>query len=205
RRPLRQFDIIAFTLSYELTYTNVVNAIDLAGLPLRARDRGDGDPLVLAGGVGTLNPEPIAELFDACVLGEGEEVVLDISDTIRAWKAAGAGSRHGLLARLAALEGVYVPGFYDAHYGPDGELRHTVAVDQAAPETVVRRAVDDLDRFVYPTRVVVPFTEIVHDRVVVEVMRGCTKGCRFCQAGYVTRPVRERRAEVVERMVDTLL
>lgn len=205
RRPLRQFDVIAFTLSYELTYTNVVNAIDLAGLSLLARDRAPADPLVIAGGVGTLNPEPIAELFDACVLGEGEEVVLDISDTIRRWKAAGGGPRRELLARLAGIEGVYVPLFHQPHHAADGSLRHTVPVDPAAPEVIGRRAVDDLDRFVYPTRVVVPFTEIVHDRVVVEVMRGCTKGCRFCQAGYVTRPVRERRPEVVEAMVDGLL
>ncbi len=200
--PARDFDILAFNLSAELVYTNVLNCIDLAGVPVRASDRGPEDPLVVAGGHCAFNPEPIADFVDVFAIGDGEEVVGQITDAVREWKAGGrtAGSRGRLLRDLARVAGAYVPSCYDVVY--DGA--DLVAVTPRWPDVparVEKRTVADLAAWPYPKNQLVPLTEVVHDRLNVEVFRGCTRGCRFCQAGMITRPVRERPAAQVREMV----
>jgi radical SAM family uncharacterized protein len=200
--PAAAFDVLAFNLSAELVYTNVVNLIDLAGVPLHATERAAGDALVLAGGHCAFNPEPLADFVDAFVLGDGEEVVGEINEVVRDWLAhpEGERSRDALRRGLARLEGVYVPALYEPSYA-DGRLTATVPLDATVPAAVSKRTVADLADWPYPARPLVPLTEVVHDRLNVEVFRGCTRGCRFCQAGMITRPVRERPAAQVRDMV----
>ena len=201
-RSADAFDVIGFNLSAELTYTNLLNMIDLAGVPVRSADRREEHPLVVAGGHCTYNPEPIADFLDLVVLGDGEEVVSEINSVIGDWKRSGRtpGSRQGLLRELAGVEGVYVPSMYTVTY----EGRRLVSIEPrhpGVPERVEKRTVADLADWPYPRRQLVPVTEVVHDRLNVEVFRGCTRGCRFCQAGMITRPVRERPFEQVRTMV----
>jgi len=198
-RPAADFDVLAFNLSAELVYTNVLECLDLAGIPLRTSDRDAGHPLVLVGGHCSYNPEPLADFIDAAVLGDGEEVVSEITETVTAWRAEGHGSRSGLLRRLASVPGVYVPSLYRAEFD-EGILTSITPLDDA-PSVVEKRTVADLADWPYPKRQLVPLTEVVHDRLNVEVFRGCTRGCRFCQAGMITRPVRERPADQVRTMV----
>jgi len=199
-RPAAEFDVIAFNLSAELTYTNVLNMLDLADVPLRTAARGPGDAVVLAGGHCTYNPEPLADFLDAAVLGDGEEVVSELHDAITAWHATGEDrDRRGLHRALAAIEGVYVPSLYTPRYEA-GRLAGYDAADDA-PRTVEKRTVADLADWPYPRAQLVPLTEVVHDRLNVEVFRGCTRGCRFCQAGMITRPVRERPKDQVLELV----
>jgi len=198
-RPAADFDVLAFNLSAELVYTNVLECLDLAGIPLRTSDRDAGHPLVLVGGHCSYNPEPLADFIDAAVLGDGEEVVTEITETVTAWRAEGHGSRTGLLRRLATVPGVYVPSLYRAEFD-EGILTSITPLDDAPP-VVEKRTVADLADWPYPKRQLVPLTEVVHDRLNVEVFRGCTRGCRFCQAGMITRPVRERPADQVRTMV----
>ena len=200
--PATAFDVLAFNLSAELVYTNVLNMIDLAGIPLRADQRGGWDPVVLAGGHCAFNPEPLSDFVDAFVLGDGEEVVGEITEAMLPWldQDPERRERDDLRRRLAGVPGVYVPALYEACYS-DGRL---VAVRPAAPgipERVEKRTVADLGEWPYPRRQLVPLTEVVHDRLNVEVFRGCTRGCRFCQAGMITRPVRERPQQQVLEMV----
>ncbi len=200
--PAAAFDVLAFNLSAELVYTNVVNLIDLAGLPLHAADRHGPDALVIAGGHCAYNPEPLADFVDAFVLGDGEEVVSELNEVMGAWLASaepGERRREALRASLAQLEGVYVPALYTPRY-EGGRLVATTPAP-GAPAEVVKRTVEDLADWPYPSRPLVPLTEVVHDRLNVEVFRGCTRGCRFCQAGMITRPVRERPAAQVRDMV----
>jgi len=192
RTPLREFDIIGFSLGYELAYTAMLNMLDLAGLPVRASERGDDAPLVIAGGCCTVNPEPIAEFIDAFVVGEGEDIVHEIVDLVKAHKSEG---KSELLKRLALLHGVYVPSLYEVSYNDDGTVREVVPKDDSVPKVVTRRIVWDLENAPFPERPVIPFIETVHDRIALEIMRGCSRGCRFCQAGTVYRPVRERSRE----------
>jgi radical SAM family uncharacterized protein len=199
-RAASDFDILAFNLSAELTYTNLINMVDLAGCPVRSADRRADDLLIGAGGHCTYNPEPIADFLDFVVLGDGEEAVGEITEAVAAWKLAGKGDRLEILRTLAGIVGVYVPRLYDAVY-EDGRLVATVPNDPAAPELVEKRTIADLAEWPYPKHQIVPLTEVVHDRLNVEVFRGCTRGCRFCQAGMITRPVRERPAEQVRTMV----
>jgi len=200
-RPAPLFDVIAFNLSAELTYTNVLNCIDLAGVAVRAASRHDSDPLIGAGGHCTYNPEPLADFLDFAVLGDGEEAVGDITAVVADWKASGRpGGRSGVLRALARVPGVYVPSMYEPVY--DGA--RLAAVEPRHPDVpavVEKRTVADLADWPYPKQQLVPLTEVVHDRLNVEVFRGCTRGCRFCQAGMITRPVRERPAEQVRTMV----
>ncbi len=201
-RPAGSFDVLAFNLSAELVYTNVLNCIDLAGVDVHAGRRRPQDPLVVAGGHCTFNPEPLAEFVDAFVIGDGEEVVGEITEVVAAWKRSGRteGSRRRVLRELATVGGVYVPSLYDVSY--DGP--RLVAVTPRYPDVpavVEKRTVADLGAWPYPRRQLVPLTEVVHDRLNVEIFRGCTRGCRFCQAGMITRPVRERPASQVREMV----
>ncbi|MFO7280405.1 MAG: TIGR03960 family B12-binding radical SAM protein [Thermoanaerobacterales bacterium] len=201
-RPAHEFDVLAFNLSAELTYTNLLNCVDLAGVPVRAADRRPEHPLVVAGGHCTYNPEPLADFLDAVVLGDGEEVVAEITEVVRDWKASGrAGGRDGVLRALAQVPGVYVPSLYEVAYGDDGTIAAVTPRHPDVPERVEKRTIADLAEWPYPRRQLVPLTEVVHDRLNVEVFRGCTRGCRFCQAGMITRPVRERPAEQVRTMV----
>ncbi len=197
------FDVLAFNLSAELVYTNLVNLIDLAEVPLHAADRGPGDPFVMAGGHCTFNPEPLADFVDAFVLGDGEEVVGEINAALGIWLALPPETRdrQDLRLALAGIEGVYVPALYRSTYGDDGRLIGTLPVFDGVPHEVVKRTINDLADWPYPSHPLVPLTEVVHDRLNVEVFRGCTRGCRFCQAGMITRPVRERPAEQVIEMV----
>lgn len=197
-RPAAEFDVIGFTLQYELHYTTILSMIDLAGLPLRAEERSDGMPIVIAGGPGAFNPEPMAPFFDAIVVGDGETVILDIADVLIAAKDSGAShgsgsgvSRRTVLERLAGVRGVYVPSLYRVDED-DGRYRGTVPVSDVAPAVVARRAEARLDGLGLPACPIIPITEAAHDRLTLEIMRGCTRGCRFCQAGMITRPVRER-------------
>jgi radical SAM family uncharacterized protein len=201
-RPAREFDVLAFNLSAELTYTNLLNCVDLAGVPVRAAERRPEHPLVAAGGHCTYNPEPLADFLDFVVLGDGEEVVSEITEVIGRWKASGRteGSREHMLRELAQVTGVYVPSLYEVDYdGP--AIRAIRPRFPDVPERVEKRTIADLAAWPYPRNQLVPLTEVVHDRLNVEVFRGCTRGCRFCQAGMITRPVRERPADQVRTMV----
>jgi radical SAM family uncharacterized protein len=200
-RSADEFDLIAFNLSSELVYTNVLNCLDLAGVPVRSAARTAAHPLVGAGGHATYNPEPLADFLDFVVLGDGEEAVGEVNAVVAAWKAAGRTDRLEVLRALAGIEGVYVPSLYEARYLDDGRLAETAPIDPAAPATVEKRTIADLGDWPYPKQQLVPLTEVVHDRLNVEVFRGCTRGCRFCQAGMITRPVRERPADQVASMV----
>ncbi len=197
--PASEFDVLAFNLSAELTYTNVLNLIDLAGLPVRSSDRAAG-PVVVAGGHCAFNPEPLADFVDAFVLGDGEEVVGELTEVVAAHRQGGAGSRADLLIAMASVPGVYVPSCYEPRYDA-GRLVATEPRFAEVPAVVDKRTVADLAEWPYPKQQLVPLVEVVHDRLNVEVFRGCTRGCRFCQAGMITRPVRERPLEQVNRMV----
>jgi radical SAM family uncharacterized protein len=196
------FDVIAFNLSAELVYTNVLNCIDLAGVPVRAAERSPEAPLIGAGGHCAFNPEPLADFVDFFVIGDGEEAVGDITEVVRDWKAGGKtdGSRQNVLRALAAIPGVYVPSMYEVEY--DGQAIRAISPRHPdVPPVVEKRTIADLNDWPYPKNQLVPLTEVVHDRLNVEIFRGCTRGCRFCQAGMITRPVRERSSEQVRNMV----
>ncbi|MDR0990251.1 MAG: TIGR03960 family B12-binding radical SAM protein [Propionibacteriaceae bacterium] len=212
-RPVRAFDVLGVSLSTELGYTNLLELLDLSGLPLHAADRREDDPLVIVGGHVATNPEPIADFIDAAVLGDGEQAVLDISAIIQAWLEAGRpGGRRGLLAKLAATGQIYVPAFYSVSYSPAGPiaavqpqvlpLPNSATKPVTAPESVRKYVLTNLDAWPYPARPLVPVAETVHERYSAEIFRGCTRGCRFCQAGMITRPVRERSLETIGQMID---
>jgi radical SAM family uncharacterized protein len=209
-RPLWAFDVFAVTLPHELGHTNLLNLLDLGGVPRHAEQRTALDPIVLVGGHAAYNPEPLAPFIDAAVMGDGEEVSVEVDEVVAAWKrdhldadaSPAPEARRDLLRRLAHVEGVYVPAFYEPRYHDDGRLRRTVAVEPGVPALVPKRTVQDLEQWPYPRKQLVPMTETVHERFSVEIFRGCTRGCRFCQAGMITRPVRERRPETVQRLVE---
>lgn len=191
--PLRDFDAIGFSIGYEMAYTTVLNMLDLGNIPLRSRDRTELLPLVFAGGTSCCNPEPMAEFMDLFVIGEGEEMDCELLLLLKTAKAEGWSKRDFLL-KAAEIEGVYVPSLYEPVYGDDGTLAELSALE-GAPAKVRKRIIRDFENSYFPTAPVVPSTEIVHDRVTLELFRGCVRGCRFCQAGYAYRPVRSRSAE----------
>lgn len=204
RMPLGSFDIVGFSLLYEMCYTNILTMLELSRIPFLAKERGEDMPLILAGGPCAVNPEPLAEIVDAVIVGDGEEAEPEIVEAVRASKAAGESKRQ-LLLRLSAIDGVYIPSFYEANYTPEGKFAGLAKLEPAAPDTVRRRILKDLEHAPYMGRQLVPAMQIVHDRVAVEVMRGCTRGCRFCQAGYIYRPVRERSKETLLRQAEELI
>ncbi|MFZ5595574.1 MAG: TIGR03960 family B12-binding radical SAM protein [Bacillota bacterium] len=202
KRPVGDFDILAFTLQYEMSFTNIINMLDLSGIPLWSGERGPGHPLVIAGGPCAFNPEPLAGFIDAFALGEGEELFNDIIDVFKAGMGAG---KDRLLRKLAEVRGVYVPGLYKVRYNPDGTIMSVEPGEKGVPARVGKRVVSGLDRADFPQRPIVPNIGVVHDRIMLEVMRGCTRGCRFCQAGAIYRPVRERSPETLIAQADRIV
>ena len=204
-REVSSFDILGFSLQYELLITNTLNMLDLAGLPLHAAERTDEQPFVIGGGPCVYNTEPIADFFDFFVLGDGEEIVVEVCDALIAWKKEGRpNGRRGFLRRAARIPGVYVPSFYAPEYDAQGMFTGLRILDEAASPQIYRRVVKDLDAAPFLEKPVVPYLGIVHDRLMLELFRGCTRGCRFCQAGMAYRPVRERRPETLESLARTL-
>lgn len=200
--PVKDFDFIGFTLQYELSYTNILNMLKLSGIPLRSADRHDLFNIVVAGGPCACNPEPLAEFFDIFFLGDGEEVDLEVMELYRQCKSEGA-DKQEFLRRASRIEGVYVPSLYDVEYNHDGTVKGYSPKD-GAPATVRKRVVNDLDSAFFPDTFPVPLIEVIHDRVSVEVLRGCIRGCRFCQAGFLYRPFRERSMETIDRQCRAL-
>ncbi len=198
RDPLTAFDFVGFTLQYEMSFTAILNMLDLAHIPVRSADRDESYPLVVAGGPCACNPEPIADFVDIFFLGEGEEVDLEVIRLYQQMKKEGSYSKAAFLRRAAQIEGVYVPSLYRVDYNDDGTVAAVIPMD-GAPATVKKRIIRDLDSCYYPKSFVVPFTDIVFDRAQSEIFRGCIRGCRFCQAGFIYRPVREKSPEVIDR------
>ena len=201
--PIKDFDFIGFTLQYEMCYTNVLNMLDLAGLPVRSADRKSLSPIVMGGGPCVCNPEPMADFFDLFSLGEGEEVNSEIMDLYKIHKAKGS-SKDEFLREAAKIPGVYVPSLYDISYNGDGTVKEVKPKD-GAPEKVVKRVISDLDKVAYPKSFVVPFIDVVHDRVTHEIFRGCIRGCRFCQAGFIYRPIREKQPDTINEQCKELI
>lgn len=198
KRPLREFDVVGFSLAHELVYTNVLNILDLAGIPVLAAERDDSYPLIIAGGSGCYNPEPMADFVDLFLIGEGEEVLIELVDEYRR-----ARSKAELIRQAARIPGVYAPSLYQTRYNPDGTVQSVAPIVPEAPPAITRRFVKELPPT--PVRPIVPYINVVHDRAMIEIQRGCTRGCRFCQAGMIYRPVRERSRDEILRTAEKLL
>ncbi len=199
------FDILGFSLSYELAYSNVINMLDLAGIPILACDRDETMPIICAGGLCAYNAEPICEVFDFLMLGEGEELINLVTDEYIKWKKSGKKDKTDFLKAIAQSDGIYVPSFYDVTYNEDNTVKAITPNTPEAKKTIKKCIMRDFDKAYAPETVIVPFGEVVHDRVMLEVFRGCIRGCRFCEAGYAYRPVRERKAETLTNLADKLL
>ena len=195
--PVSDFDMIAFTIGYEMSYSNILNMLDLAGIPIHSSDRHELKNIVFAGGVCAFNPEPLADFIDFFSIGEGEDITVEILSLYEKAKLAGW-TKDQFLKEVSKIDGVYVPSFYTPEYHEDGTLA-SVTVRPGAPEVVTKRIIEDLDQAYFPTKMIVPSTEIVHDRANLELFRGCIRGCRFCQAGFSCRPVRKKSPEVLYR------
>lgn len=205
KTPAKEFDFLGFTLQYEMSYTNILNMLELGGIPLLSRDRDDSYPIITAGGPCAYNPEPLAPFVDFFMLGEGEEMMMEAMDLYREMKAQGKSKRE-FLEEVAKIEGVYVPAFYDVDYNDDGTIKSFAKNFDGAPDTIKKRIIKDFDKCFAPDNIIVPFMEIIHDRIMLEIFRGCIRGCRFCQAGMIYRPVRERSPEMLldlaKRLID---
>ncbi len=201
--PVSKFDIIGFTLQYEMCYTNVLYMLEMAGIPVYAKDRHELKNLVVGGGPCVCNPEPIADFFDLFMLGDGEEVIVELCDLYAEHKKRGSSKREFLLD-AAKIKGIYVPSLYDVSYNEDGTVKEIAPNNEAAPKTITKRIVKDFDKTPYPDSFVVPFIETVHDRAVLEVLRGCIRGCRFCQAGFIYRPFREKSVDTLCKQAKAL-
>ena len=199
---LKKFDILGFTLQYEMSYTNILNMLDLSGIPVRASKRGDEFPLVMCGGPCAYNPEPLYDIADLFVIGEGEEVINEILDVYNEYKGKG---KSAFLRAVCVIGGVYVPSLYDVSYNADNTIKEMVPKYEDVPTKITKRIITNFNDVEYPDKFVVPYTEIVHDRVIVETFRGCTRGCRFCQAGMVYRPVREKKTDTLVKIADELI
>ncbi|MBE6063136.1 MAG: TIGR03960 family B12-binding radical SAM protein [Clostridium butyricum] len=194
---LSEFDILGFTLQYEMSYTNVLNMLDMCNIPIRASERGEDEPIIMAGGPCAYNPEPIYDIFDFFEIGEGEEMMNDVLNVYKKYK--GKGKKKEFLREISKIEGIYVPSLYDVTYNEDGTIKEFVPKYDDVPKVVKKRIINNFTKVPFPTNIIVPYTEIVHDRIVLELFRGCTNGCRFCQAGMIYRPVREKtREELLE-------
>ena len=197
KTSLDKFDMLGFTLQYEMSYTNVLNMLDMCNIPIRSSERGEDDPIVMAGGPCAYNPEPLYDIVDFFEIGEGEEMMNDVLDVYKKYK--GKGKKKEFLREISKIEGIYVPSLYDVSYNEDGTIKEFKPKYDDVPKTVKKRIINNFTKVPFPTNIIVPYTEIVHDRIVLELFRGCTNGCRFCQAGMIYRPVREKtREELVE-------
>lgn len=204
REPLINFDFIGFTLQYEMTYTNILNMLNMAEIPVFSKDRDNDHPFIIGGGPCAFNPEPIADFFDLFVIGEGEEVILELIEAYKLWKNT-QGDKDAFLKIAADIKGVYVPSFYKVYYNSNRTVKEIKPKDNGIPEKVEKRVIRDLDNAYYPSRFIVPFMQIIHDRAMLEIFRGCTRGCRFCQAGMIYRPLREKSIETLEKQGKELM
>ncbi len=204
KEEVRNFDFLGFTLQYEMSYTNILNILDLSNIPLLSKDRTDEDPFVIAGGPCAYNPEPIADFIDFFVIGEGEEVTLEILNLYKRHKEDNW-DREKFLREISELEGIYVPKYYDIVYNEDNTIKEMVAIEPGVPTVIKKRMIRDLDSMFSPEKMIVPFIETVHDRVSMEIFRGCTHGCRFCQAGMIYRPVREKSPDKIVELAERLI
>ncbi|SHI48770.1 radical SAM family uncharacterized protein [Clostridium cavendishii DSM 21758] len=201
--PINEFNFLGFTLQYEMSYTNILNMLDMGGITLRASERGEGEPIIMAGGPCAYNPEPLYDIVDFFELGEGEEIMNDVLDVYKKYK--GQGKKKEFLREISKIRGVYVPSLYDVFYNEDGTIKEFKPKYDDVPATVKKRIIPDFNNVSYPDKFIVPYSEIVHDRVILELFRGCTNGCRFCQAGMIYRPVREKSRETLIKQADQLL